>query len=513
MMHKILITITITLLFIVSAYSQDVNGDITTVDDKTILKVWGTHYERGYAHGYLLADRVKAEFDQFMVGSVFGSAVNYESARQYFVENFAFETKYEDECNGIIDGITDAGISLYNPVLGRDYDDIDAMVFTAFTDLISSGLFGDQPGFGCSTLSNWGGSTLGDLRLNGSLVVTRALDGHMDQMIDDNHTMIIHYPSEEDELKWLNIGFPGMVSCFSAVNEAGVAAFQNIGNHIVIPNLNTFHPMMLSIRNGIEMTDFNGDLLQDHSDVFSSIAGENSMDSWIITAVSENEGIIIESNNQNGTQVRDTTDNYLSPAISGQNIAATNHFRVLYMPYYCPRYQGMADSLDSNSAVTIERNWSIMSGAPAMSINTHFIQYIPSLGILNWSSAPNSYTPAYTQEPTVFNVDSLFQLQVSVDEDHSNTPGKYDLLCYPNPFNNRSVVSFTLEKAGNVSLKVFDVTGREVRELQATPLQAGYHEVVWNAEDMASGVYFVRLELQSAGFLQHSETRKLLLVK
>ena len=50
-----------------------------------------------------------------------------------------------------------------------------------------------------------------------------------------------------------------------------------------------------------------------------------------------------------------------------------------------------------------------------------------------------------------------------------------------------------------------------------SPLQgrypAGMHEFVWNADGVASGVYLVRLELQSAGTLQHREAGKVVLVK
>ena len=95
-----------------------------------------------------------------------------------------------------------------------------------------------------------------------------------------------------------------------------------------------------------------------------------------------------------------------------------------------------------------------------------------------------------------------------------NSPSGFSLTSiYPNPFNQRSVVSFTLEQAGEVRLTVFDITGREVRVLHATPLQAGNHEVVWDAEGIASGIYFVRLDiLQSAETLQHI-VRKVALVK
>ena len=78
----------------------------------------------------------------------------------------------------------------------------------------------------------------------------------------------------------------------------------------------------------------------------------------------------------------------------------------------------------------------------------------------------------------------------------------------PNPFNNQSVISFSLERAGEVSMRVFDVTGRKVASLVNGHLSLGHHGVVWEASEMASGVYFVRLE--AGGFVQ---TRKVLLVK
>ena len=80
--------------------------------------------------------------------------------------------------------------------------------------------------------------------------------------------------------------------------------------------------------------------------------------------------------------------------------------------------------------------------------------------------------------------------------------------CYPNPFNQQAAISFQLLAVSHVNLTVYDITGREVRVLHATPLQAGYHEVVWNAEGLGSGVYFARL--QAGDFMQ---TRKMLLVK
>ena len=64
---------------------------------------------------------------------------------------------------------------------------------------------------------------------------------------------------------------------------------------------------------------------------------------------------------------------------------------------------------------------------------------------------------------------------------------------FPNPFNQQAAISFKLQAAGRVELKVFDLTGREVGSLVNGYLSSGEHEVIWNAEGMTSGVYFVKL--------------------
>ena len=82
------------------------------------------------------------------------------------------------------------------------------------------------------------------------------------------------------------------------------------------------------------------------------------------------------------------------------------------------------------------------------------------------------------------------------------------LNCFPNPFNQQTNITFNIPAAGNISLKVYDVTGREVAALGAGHWALGRHEIVWNAEGLGSGVYFVRL---TAGNIK--ETQKILLIK
>ncbi len=64
---------------------------------------------------------------------------------------------------------------------------------------------------------------------------------------------------------------------------------------------------------------------------------------------------------------------------------------------------------------------------------------------------------------------------------------------YPNPFNPVTTVSFTLPKAMNADLKLYDITGKEVAEIFSGELQQGYHSVKIDGTNLASGVYTCRL--------------------
>jgi len=64
---------------------------------------------------------------------------------------------------------------------------------------------------------------------------------------------------------------------------------------------------------------------------------------------------------------------------------------------------------------------------------------------------------------------------------------------YPNPFNATTNISYNLAEAGNVSLNVYDITGRLVVTLVDGQMDAGSHVVAWNASNVSSGVYFYKL--------------------
>ena len=91
----------------------------------------------------------------------------------------------------------------------------------------------------------------------------------------------------------------------------------------------------------------------------------------------------------------------------------------------------------------------------------------------------------------------------------TNVPTKFDLLQnYPNPFNPVTNIKFDIAKTGLVKLSVYDVTGREVAELINGEIQAGSYNYDFNASNLASGIYFYKLE---AG--NFNSIKKMILVK
>ncbi|MGH7493046.1 MAG: T9SS type A sorting domain-containing protein [bacterium] len=77
----------------------------------------------------------------------------------------------------------------------------------------------------------------------------------------------------------------------------------------------------------------------------------------------------------------------------------------------------------------------------------------------------------------------------------ANSPHEYRLYQnYPNPFNASTEISFAVPRAGRVSLKIYDVVGREVATLVEGEVQPGLHRVKWEAGGLPSGMYFYRLQ-------------------
>jgi hypothetical protein len=94
-------------------------------------------------------------------------------------------------------------------------------------------------------------------------------------------------------------------------------------------------------------------------------------------------------------------------------------------------------------------------------------------------------------------------------QSHQNPPSEYFLSQnYPNPFNPLTKIEYSIPTHSYVTMKVFDLLGREVIDLVNAEKESGYYEIEFNASDIPSGIYFY--EMRTESFVQ---TRKLILLK
>ncbi|HVO74611.1 MAG TPA: S8 family serine peptidase, partial [Ignavibacteriaceae bacterium] len=109
---------------------------------------------------------------------------------------------------------------------------------------------------------------------------------------------------------------------------------------------------------------------------------------------------------------------------------------------------------------------------------------------------------------SILNARLKYKLLIN-DTSGSHIPDKYFLYQnYPNPFNPNTIIQYSLPEQSNVSLKVYDILGNEVRTLVNRQQQSGNYKVEFKVNGLSSGVYFYRIQAGS-----FSETKKMIILK
>ena len=198
-----------------------------------------------------------------------------------------------------------------------------------------------------------------------------------------------------------------------------------------------------------------------------------------------------------GTGSSFSPTSWLQTPAFGNTVLATNSDVMLTAPFNIyPDVPLPANNVD---------NWIPLSGSPALT-GTSFsnpnlagfenVSFRGAFGTSNWTSFWTQFNPQN------YNVIGISQLSSAV-------PDKFTLnQNYPNPFNPSTKINFALSKSGFVSLKIFDVTGKEVADMVNQNLNTGTYEFNFNAAGLTSGVYFYTLKANNI-----SDTKKMLLLK
>lgn len=190
---------------------------------------------------------------------------------------------------------------------------------------------------------------------------------------------------------------------------------------------------------------------------------------------------------------------------------------------------GVYRSSDGGSNWTLVNNGLTNSGVTSLAVFQSFLFAGTSRGVFrssdngeSWTDVGegilNRYTVSLAADDSMLYAGTfdggayrrpLVDLTVSVTGEGTGGPVEYYLYQnYPNPFNPVTRIEYQLPTTCHVSLKIFDLLGREVATLVNQSQQPGKHQLSWDANNNPSGVYLYRL---SAG--SYMTTRKMLLVR
>lgn len=129
-----------------------------------------------------------------------------------------------------------------------------------------------------------------------------------------------------------------------------------------------------------------------------------------------------------------------------------------------------------------------------------------SVGVLNWMHQSRHYR--FSKE-MYYAFKGIIESSTNSIKIHNNSPVEYSLSnAYPNPFNPTTQFEFQLPIKSTVSLRIYDIIGREVEILVNELKEPGKYSVQWNAPQFASGMYLAKMTAGS--FLS---TKKIMLVK
>lgn len=465
------------------------NGELQYIGDKAILQVWGTHYERGHAQGYLLGNAVLSVFNEFYYPMVaISNPTVYAYLKNYYQTYFDTDPRMQSEAQGLVNGMQEAGVSLYHAGLQRNLDANDVLLVNAVVDMLQvrRAFADDDLELGCASLSSWGVSTEQDSLLAGASVITRFLDWSQNSALIAHPVLVVHHPAETDEQAWLNFSFPGLIGSLSAISASGTEAFLNIGNNHEATNLQGLDPILFDLRRGIERLDYNSSGASDALDPVSALFNGTHLSGSIIHCLSENTGttipVVVETNNS-GSMTRYYNQNGNLP---GNHLAATNHFRVLAGPVCCTRYANIQDSLNTSSAMTAKRQWQLLAGAAGLETNLSAIQFTPSTGQILWSSATLAQ-PAYQLPALTLNASDLFSYTVdNADELLPQAPPALSL--YPNPLLRGAALHLKSSQPLR-SLELYNLRGQLLYSRELGKLK-GHEEL--SLPSLATGLYLLR---------------------
>lgn len=223
----------------------EVKGRFEVTNGHRVLTLWGTPRERGFAHGYLLAeqivDGVERDFQRIMTKRF--KQMYSTLLTKMVVPRFQFEEREREELEGLF-----AGLKAKLPAerrtiaaLGRPFE---------LVDLKALNTFGDWYGLGCSSLAVWG-----ELTKDGKTLVGRNFDFPAFDLVLKHQFVVVRAP-DGDVQGQVGVSYPGCIGTMTGMNVDGVfVAIHDVRikpalDKALRPNV----PRLLAVRRLLEQT-------------------------------------------------------------------------------------------------------------------------------------------------------------------------------------------------------------------------------------------------------------------
>lgn len=192
-----------------------VHGRLERHEGLRVLRVWGTPRERGYAHGYLLAEEICVIMSQEFAARFARMPKLLDQARAALPRLIEYPEHVEVELDALWQGMLARDPDRAMPGLDRDFDKTDLLIANALD------VFGLM---GCSGFTVWGDQVVG-----GGVLTARNFDWPLtgDHMLD--HTLLV-VQMPVDKTASAAISWPGYVGAVTGVSADGVAASLHVGS-------------------------------------------------------------------------------------------------------------------------------------------------------------------------------------------------------------------------------------------------------------------------------------------
>ncbi|MFC2088166.1 hypothetical protein ACFLSX_01060 [Calditrichota bacterium] len=332
---------------------KTVNGSLSSTENMRVLKLFGSHYEIGYAHGYLLGPEIFNRQESNLAKE--GLLDFYVNQVLPNINQVHFPDEYYKEIHGMYDGVKarTPHDTLYSNILGRYIDYNDAIALNCLNAFASQGM--------CSSISIWGNMT------EDSTVLTAY---NHDCLISDGHTgqwyVIVRVPNEASgAIPMVCIGLAGDMNVHTGMNLNGVTlSCQAINTSNPSTSTTGFTSEGIIFRKLIESVSAESPVeeIENVLNVLYGIEAEAVMMSWPNPVLNTNAvALEIDGNlaDNHGFTIR-------YPENNNPYMIQTNHFLIRYTPLPCARYNDIQACLDSvamgeKPPLSVDTAWRLLS--------------------------------------------------------------------------------------------------------------------------------------------------------